>query len=105
MLDNLVSNAVKYNRDDGVIEVGTTSDGPHVWIVVRDSGHGISPAEQAQVFTSPRTTWEQLEEVLNRCARRPIRRAEPRLHAPLLLAHRAPSLPPRATQLCRRVRL
>ena len=50
VLDNLVSNAVKYNRDDGVIEVGTTSDGPHVWIVVRDSGHGISPAEQAQVF-------------------------------------------------------
>lgn len=50
VLDNLLSNAIKYNVDDGTIEVGTTSDADHTWIVVRDSGIGISESELPQLF-------------------------------------------------------
>ncbi|MET0813518.1 MAG: ATP-binding protein [Microbacterium sp.] len=50
VLDNLLSNAVKYNVDDGTIEVGTTADADHAWIVVRDSGTGISETELPQLF-------------------------------------------------------
>lgn len=50
VLDNLLSNAVKYNRDDGTIDVGSTADADHAWIVVRDSGTGISGAELPQLF-------------------------------------------------------
>lgn len=51
VLDNLLSNAVKYNRDGGTIEIGTTVDADHAWIVVRDSGTGISDAELPQLFS------------------------------------------------------
>ncbi|MFB8386028.1 sensor histidine kinase [Microbacterium sp. NPDC055910] len=50
VLDNLLSNAVKYNKDGGSIEVGTTTDDVHAWIVVRDSGRGISDAEMPRLF-------------------------------------------------------
>lgn len=50
VLDNLLSNAVKYNVDGGTIEVGTTADAGHAWIVVRDSGTGISEAELPRLF-------------------------------------------------------
>lgn len=50
VLDNLLSNAIKYNVDDGTIEVGTTADAGHVWIVVRDTGIGISEPELPQLF-------------------------------------------------------
>ncbi len=50
VLDNLLSNAVKYNRDGGTIEVGTTADAVHAWIVVRDTGTGISDAELPRLF-------------------------------------------------------
>ncbi|GAA1932304.1 sensor histidine kinase [Microbacterium aoyamense] len=50
VLDNLLSNAVKYNVDDGTIDVGTTADADHAWIVVRDSGTGISDTELPQLF-------------------------------------------------------
>lgn len=51
VLDNLLSNAVKYNRDGGTIEIGTTVDADHAWIVVRDSGTGISDAELPRLFS------------------------------------------------------
>ncbi|MET0297268.1 MAG: ATP-binding protein [Microbacterium sp.] len=50
VLDNLLSNAVKYNRDGGTIDVGATADAYHAWIVVRDTGTGISQAELPQLF-------------------------------------------------------
>lgn len=50
VMDNLLSNAVKYNDDGGHIEVGLTSDGLHVWIVVRDDGPGISEQELPRLF-------------------------------------------------------
>ncbi|MDN3496746.1 ATP-binding protein [Planococcus sp. APC 4015] len=50
VLDNLLSNAVKYNRDGGSIQVGTTVDRDHAWIVVRDTGTGVSVNELPRLF-------------------------------------------------------
>ena len=50
VLDNLLSNAVKYNREGGSIQIGTTVDADHAWIVVRDTGTGISRSELPQLF-------------------------------------------------------
>ncbi len=50
VVDNLISNAVKYNRDGGTIEVSCTSDGRNAWLVVRDTGVGISPEELPRLF-------------------------------------------------------
>lgn len=50
VLDNLLSNAVKYNIEGGTIAVGSTVDTAHAWIVVRDSGTGISAAELPRLF-------------------------------------------------------
>jgi two-component system phosphate regulon sensor histidine kinase PhoR len=50
VIDNLVSNAIKYNNDGGHVEVGATSDGLHAWIVVRDDGPGISEQELPRLF-------------------------------------------------------
>ncbi|MET0735251.1 MAG: ATP-binding protein [Microbacterium sp.] len=50
VVDNLLSNAVKYNRDGGTIAIGTTVDGAHAWIVVRDNGIGVSESDLPRVF-------------------------------------------------------
>lgn len=50
VVDNLVSNAIKYNRHGGSVSLGTTTDGTSTWIVVRDTGIGISEADQALLF-------------------------------------------------------
>jgi len=50
VIDNLVSNAIKYNRDGGHVEVGATCDGLHTWIVIRDDGPGISANELPRLF-------------------------------------------------------
>ena len=50
MLNNLVSNAVKYNRDGGRVDV-TLSDGPAgVTMVVKDTGIGMTKEETAKLF-------------------------------------------------------
>jgi two-component system phosphate regulon sensor histidine kinase PhoR len=59
VLANLMSNAVKYNRDNGHIEVVVTEtdeDGPggkagrYLKVTVEDSGRGIPKQEQERVF-------------------------------------------------------
>ena len=50
VLDNVIGNAVKYNVDDGLVEIGLTADVDHAWIVVRDSGMGISAEELPRLF-------------------------------------------------------
>ena len=50
VVDNLISNAIKYADPYGNIEVGCTTDGHHSWIAVRDHGPGIPLDEQPRLF-------------------------------------------------------
>ena len=50
ILDNLVSNAVKFTPDGGTITVRGRRDDDHVVIEVADTGPGVPPAERARIF-------------------------------------------------------
>ena len=50
VLDNLVSNAVKYSPDGGALTLSAWVDGTDLHCTVRDSGLGMSASEQAGVF-------------------------------------------------------
>lgn len=50
IFNNLVSNAVKYNRDGGQVRVRITESGRTVQVEVADTGIGMSPEEQALLF-------------------------------------------------------
>ncbi len=48
---NLITNAVKFNRDDSVIEVETGEKDDFVFVKVKDNGIGMTANEEAKVFT------------------------------------------------------
>ena len=50
MMDNLVSNAIKFTPDGGRVTVTTSAVDGHIVLEVADSGPGITPADQAQLF-------------------------------------------------------
>ena len=50
MFNNLISNAVKYNRDGGSVEVSARQLGQKFEILVKDTGIGMSDAEVSQLF-------------------------------------------------------
>ncbi|WP_372698885.1 sensor histidine kinase [Arthrobacter sp. JSM 101049] len=50
VLDNLISNAIKYSPDGSEIAVTAASDGREVTVSVRDSGLGMSPQDAARAF-------------------------------------------------------
>lgn len=50
VLDNLVSNAIKYSPDGGNVLVSLEHDGGHVACRVSDTGMGMSADDQAHVF-------------------------------------------------------
>ncbi len=50
VIDNLVSNAIKFNRDGGTVTLGSSTDGAHTWFLVRDTGIGLTPEDQDRVF-------------------------------------------------------
>jgi two-component system sensor histidine kinase BaeS len=50
-LGNLLSNAIKYTSPGGTVSVGAGVKDGAVWIRVSDTGLGIPPEEQAQIFT------------------------------------------------------
>lgn len=52
LLDNLISNAVKFSPDGGYVHVNVTDDGRDVEIRVSDEGPGL-PAEQLEAVFSP----------------------------------------------------
>jgi signal transduction histidine kinase len=51
VLDNLVSNAVKFTDEGGVVTVTVYGDGDGLELVVKDTGIGVPSEEQGQVFT------------------------------------------------------
>jgi len=50
VLDNLLTNAVKYNRKGGLVRVSLHDDGTFVRITVSDTGVGISATDQERLF-------------------------------------------------------
>lgn len=50
MIDNLLQNAVRYNRENGTVLVRVSIENGHAQISVRDSGIGIPPEHQERVF-------------------------------------------------------
>jgi PAS domain S-box-containing protein len=50
VLENLVSNAVKYSPDGGVIRITGRDNGDHAIIAVSDQGIGIATEEQSKLF-------------------------------------------------------
>ena len=51
VVDNLVSNAVKYSHRGGEVQVVLTLDGNRAQLEVRDAGIGISSADRDRLFT------------------------------------------------------
>ncbi len=52
VLDNLISNAIKYTYPEGRISVTCTREGPSVVVKVADTGQGIGAEELKNVFVS-----------------------------------------------------
>jgi signal transduction histidine kinase len=50
VVDNLVSNAVKYSPGGGAVEVSVVQDGRWAILTVRDQGIGIPPGDLHRVF-------------------------------------------------------
>jgi PAS domain S-box-containing protein len=50
VLGNLVSNAIKYNRRGGLVRLHGERHGELLRLVVGDSGEGMTPAQQADLF-------------------------------------------------------
>ena len=51
VLLNLVSNAIKYNRPDGVVTVSLANDKKNLFLAVRDSGRGIAAEHLDNLFS------------------------------------------------------
>lgn len=47
---NLLGNAIKYNREDGAVEVHCRREGQQLWLGIRDQGPGLRPEDQARLF-------------------------------------------------------
>lgn len=50
ILDNLISNAIKYSPTGSKVEVEIGSDAALAWVSVKDQGPGISEADQKKLF-------------------------------------------------------
>lgn len=50
ILDNLTSNAIRYTKAGGKVEVRYGADIDHVWLEVEDTGIGIAPEHHSRVF-------------------------------------------------------
>ncbi|MFH0951532.1 MAG: ATP-binding protein [bacterium] len=51
VLQNVISNAIKYSREKSKVYISTSKDKHYVIIAVKDYGYGIPKAEQPRIFT------------------------------------------------------
>jgi signal transduction histidine kinase len=47
---NVIENAIKYTAEGGEIRIRAGAAGPHAFVVVKDTGIGMSPEERAKAF-------------------------------------------------------
>ena len=50
IISNLVSNAIKYNKENGEVNVTLKDLGKEIEIIVKDNGIGIAPEDEARIF-------------------------------------------------------
>ena len=50
IVQNLCNNAVKYNVENGTVDVTVTQKGKHIILTVQDTGIGIPPEHQSRIF-------------------------------------------------------
>jgi two-component system phosphate regulon sensor histidine kinase PhoR len=50
VLQNLISNAIKYTPERGTIDIAVTQEKTHVVLVISDTGYGIPEDEQGNIF-------------------------------------------------------
>lgn len=50
VMDNLIANAIKYNRDGGSVALSTRRDGDDALIAVADTGVGVSETDRRRLF-------------------------------------------------------
>jgi two-component system phosphate regulon sensor histidine kinase PhoR len=50
VFSHLLSNAIKYNKDHGRIEVSAGNEGLYVKVTIKDSGIGLKPEEKERLF-------------------------------------------------------
>ena len=50
VLNNLLHNAIQYNRPEGRVELTVARDNGHLRMEVRDTGIGIAPEARAHIF-------------------------------------------------------
>jgi PAS domain S-box-containing protein len=50
LFTNLISNAIKYNREKGIVEINLQQAGKYVLTTITDSGIGMKPEEKQRLF-------------------------------------------------------
>jgi len=50
LFTNLISNAVKYNKENGRININVSGEDKFIKIEIADTGIGLKPAEQEKLF-------------------------------------------------------
>jgi two-component system phosphate regulon sensor histidine kinase PhoR len=51
MITNLVTNAIKYNKSEGAIDINLRNAGGSILLEVKDTGIGLKPEEKKKLFT------------------------------------------------------
>ena len=50
VIQNLLDNAIRFNRPDGQVTISVKGDKKNIEVMVKDTGIGIPPAQQERIF-------------------------------------------------------